>query len=154
MKKMQYLLIAFLVMPVFSSCIDTMVVDIINESKSPILVSSNQAKSAAGYNPRIAFNPIVFDNRTPESYLLTDSQGAKDDFFYFSTNRGIFSVIRGKNKGGVKDRWIVAQSFIYASKDKDQFKELAVYPDEQLKNFKKIIITIYQNTEATVQPKL
>lgn len=174
MKIIKYVIMLFLALP---SLILSITVDILNNSRDPVLVSSNFAKTEYTIDPKYPslrndhmYDPMVYPaedrpehyttankppvparHAKPTTYILEAK--SRDDFFYFSTNRGIFTIDRAKDVLG-KSIWIVRQRYVYGSKDIKQYKDLATYTEDQVQKIKKIIITIYQNTETSVEPKL
>ncbi len=160
MKRIKYLLILPLLI---SASIFSITIDIINYSKDNVLVSSNSATTEPSFGRK--YDPIVYpaqdaaahhpqnDPRKPAvpariakptTYIFEAKNG--NDFFYFSTNHGIYYVDK------TQDKWIVWRQSEYGSKDLQQSKQLAAYNDAQ--KIQKILITISQRFEPTVEPKL
>lgn len=139
MKIIKYILVCLLISPVIKA-IDFVTVEIINNSIDPVLVSSNHIKEGT------PFVPLIYSKLAPAQYVLK-AEGARN-FFNFSTNRGLFSIARAKNREG-KMAWLVAQNYIYNRPDKkDQYSLIADYSEEQLEGVlrdKKIVITVDQN---------
>lgn len=122
--------------------LDSVTVEILNNSIDPVLVSSNHIKEGT------EFAPIVYSKLPkPTTYILKATSDVRD-YFHFSTNHGIFSVTRAKNREG-KIAWLVAQNFIYNNPKKiDQYSLLADFSEEQLEGVlrdKKIVITVDQS---------
>jgi hypothetical protein len=160
MNAIKWLIMLCLVIPAISSAI---VIDIINYSKDNVLVSSNSATTESSFGRK--YTPIVYPaedikahhpqndpnkptvpakKAAPTTYIFEAKNG--NDFFYFSTNHGIYYVDK------IQDRWIVWRQSEYGSKDLQQSKQLAAYNDAQ--KIQKILITISQRFEPTVEPKL
>jgi len=102
MKIMSRFLIIMLCVPMYLAAVDTIEVELVNESKAPVLVSTNHVQGGS-------FKPLVYKGISEKYILLTEG---KNNFFYFSTPNGIHSLSRiGDNGKYGKDRWSLAVQF-------------------------------------------